>query len=179
MAPRKISKATALSSSGIHRFEDEDKAEHFDIAREKKIVQERSIDFINIRTYRWLRFNNEIGQSNNTWVREYYVNALGYEDEGYTSYVHEKKINYAPEVIDGFFKFRPMEQLYAIIRDKPIKVVRLIAWSIKHMITTSDKWLGHPYVITTLYEGAEVPMEDYDDIETSPAPMEDYDYLTN
>ncbi|MCI78764.1 hypothetical protein A2U01_0100035, partial [Trifolium medium] len=76
------------------------------IIQKKGVVQERSIDFPSItfvpqmqeiaEGYRWMDFNNIIGDCNISWVKEFYANALGRADDDYTSYVRGVEISYAP-----------------------------------------------------------------------------------
>ncbi|MCI60413.1 hypothetical protein A2U01_0081669, partial [Trifolium medium] len=40
--------------------------------------------------------------------------------------------------------------IYVIMRGEPIQIGEMITRSIKHMITGSDSYIGHPFVITTL-----------------------------
>ncbi|MCI47843.1 hypothetical protein A2U01_0069085, partial [Trifolium medium] len=40
--------------------------------------------------------------------------------------------------------------IYAIMRREHIQVGEMIARSIKRMITGSDSYIGHPFIITTL-----------------------------
>ncbi|MCI17920.1 hypothetical protein A2U01_0039071, partial [Trifolium medium] len=121
MAPKR-SKANNSSSSdqGYVRFLDEaKKKDHYEIIRDKRVVQERSIEFPNIVTYPrmrqitveygWVKFNNMIGSCIISWVKELYANSYGCADDDYKSYVHGVDISYAPDVIDGIFGFRPEE----------------------------------------------------------------------
>ncbi|MCI55875.1 hypothetical protein A2U01_0077126, partial [Trifolium medium] len=55
--------------------------------------------------YRWMEFNTMIGDCNISWVEEFYVNALGYAVDEYTSTVRGRTISYAPDVIDVTFGF--------------------------------------------------------------------------
>ncbi|MCI25050.1 hypothetical protein A2U01_0046238, partial [Trifolium medium] len=127
MAPKR-SKANNLSSSdqGYVRFLDKAKKDHYEIIRDKRVVQERSIDFPNIVTYPrmrqiteeygWIKFNNMIGSCNISWVKELYANSYGRADDDYTSYVRGVDISYAPDVIDDIFGFRPEEHCMVMHR---------------------------------------------------------------
>jgi hypothetical protein len=61
------------------------------------------------------------------------------------------------------------EATYAIMRREPIGVSHLIDRSIKRMIDTIDRWLGHPYVITKLCKRAKLPLEDTDHLVSTKA----------
>jgi hypothetical protein len=50
--------------------------------------------------------------------------------------------------------------IYSILMGEPIQVGRMIVQSIKHMISSSDTSVGHPFVITHLCSLAGVPGED-------------------
>jgi hypothetical protein len=52
--------------------------------------------------------------------------------------------------------------VYSILIREPIRVGSMIAQSIKRMITSSDTYIGHPYVISHLCSLAGVPEEDDD-----------------
>ncbi|MCI47985.1 hypothetical protein A2U01_0069228 [Trifolium medium] len=54
--------------------------------------------------------------------------------------------------------------VYTILRGEPIRVGSLIANSIKRMITATDVYVGHLYVITHLCERLQVPTRGKDDI---------------
>ncbi|MCI69326.1 hypothetical protein A2U01_0090588, partial [Trifolium medium] len=58
-------------------------------------------------------FNSMIGDCNISWVEEFYANAFGYALDDYTSAVRGKTINYAPDVIDAVFGFRPTDYCWA------------------------------------------------------------------
>ncbi|MCI15497.1 hypothetical protein A2U01_0036635, partial [Trifolium medium] len=45
-------------------------------------------------------------------MEEFYVNAYGRLDDDYTSYVRGVEINYAPDVIDTIFGFKPEEHCW-------------------------------------------------------------------
>ncbi|MCI00894.1 hypothetical protein A2U01_0021918 [Trifolium medium] len=66
--------------------------------------------------YGWMNFNQMIGVCNISWVQEFYANALGRDDDDYTSYVRGVEISYAPDVIDTVFGFRPEEHCMVIQR---------------------------------------------------------------
>ncbi|MCI38967.1 hypothetical protein A2U01_0060196, partial [Trifolium medium] len=62
--------------------------------------------------------------------------------------------------------------IYAIMRGEPIQVGEMIACSIKRMITGSDAYIGHPFIITTLCQQREVPAEeDTDEIYSPERPL--------
>ncbi|MCI28774.1 hypothetical protein A2U01_0049976 [Trifolium medium] len=46
------------------------------------------------------------------------------------------------------------------MRGEPIRVGEMIARSIKRMITSADSYIGHPFVITTLFQRLHAPTED-------------------
>ncbi|MCI58852.1 hypothetical protein A2U01_0080107, partial [Trifolium medium] len=50
------------------------------------------------RYYSWMDFNSLIGESNASWVEEFYANALGRADHDYTSTVRGVEVSYAPDV---------------------------------------------------------------------------------
>ncbi|KAK2361800.1 hypothetical protein QL285_086916 [Trifolium repens] len=54
--------------------------------------------------------------------------------------------------------------VYSILMGEPIQVGRMIAQSIKRMITSSDTFIGHPFVISHLCSVAGVPDEDDDHV---------------
>ncbi|KAK2389528.1 hypothetical protein QL285_063113 [Trifolium repens] len=54
--------------------------------------------------------------------------------------------------------------IYSILMGEPIQVGRVIAQSIRRMITSSEATIGHPFVISHLCSLAGVPEEDDDDI---------------
>jgi hypothetical protein len=54
--------------------------------------------------------------------------------------------------------------IYSILMGEPIQVGSVIAQSIKRMITSTDAYIGHPFVISHLYSLAGVPEEDDDNI---------------
>jgi hypothetical protein len=54
--------------------------------------------------------------------------------------------------------------IYSILMGKPIQVGRMIAQSIKRMITSTDSSTGHPFVFSHLCDLAGVPEEDDDHI---------------
>ncbi|KAK2363540.1 hypothetical protein QL285_088512 [Trifolium repens] len=54
--------------------------------------------------------------------------------------------------------------VYSILMGEPIQVGRVIAQSIRRMITSSEATIGHPFVISHLCSIAGVPEEDDDDI---------------
>ncbi|KAK2356529.1 hypothetical protein QL285_093858 [Trifolium repens] len=54
--------------------------------------------------------------------------------------------------------------VYSIMMGESIQVGRMIAQSIKPMITSSDTYIGHPFVISHLYSLDGVPEEDDDNI---------------
>ncbi|MCI24889.1 hypothetical protein A2U01_0046075 [Trifolium medium] len=62
--------------------------------------------------YGWMNFNNMIGHCNISWVEEFYANSFGRADDDFTSYLRGVEINYAPDVIDGIFKFRQEEDCW-------------------------------------------------------------------
>ncbi|MCI66223.1 hypothetical protein A2U01_0087481, partial [Trifolium medium] len=45
-------------------------------------------------------------------------------------------------------------------RGEPIQIGEMIARSIKRMISGSDSYIGHPFIITTLCRLRDVPAED-------------------
>ncbi|MCI37549.1 hypothetical protein A2U01_0058773 [Trifolium medium] len=47
----------------------------------------------------------------------------------------------------------------------------MIARSIKRMITSADSYIGHPFVITTLCDRLQVPLEDDDEISSPMEPL--------
>ncbi|MCH85637.1 hypothetical protein A2U01_0006486 [Trifolium medium] len=49
-------------------------------------------------------------------MNEFYANSYGCEDDDYKSFVHGIVINYAPDVIDATFEFRPEEHCLVIQR---------------------------------------------------------------
>jgi hypothetical protein len=53
---------------------------------------------------------------------------------------------------------------YNIVREEPIQVGELIARSIKRMISSAEVYIGHPFVITTLYSRLGVPVDEGDEI---------------
>ncbi|MCI68926.1 hypothetical protein A2U01_0090187, partial [Trifolium medium] len=55
---------------------------------------------------------------------------------------------------------------------EPIQVGEMIAWSIKHMISGPDSYIGHPFVITTLCRLRDVHTEeDTDEISSAERPL--------
>ncbi|MCI56612.1 hypothetical protein A2U01_0077863, partial [Trifolium medium] len=58
--------------------------------------------------------------------------------------------------------------IYAIMRVEPIQVGEMIARSIKRMITGPNSYIGHPFIITTLFRLWEVPTEEATDEISSP-----------
>ncbi|MCI32244.1 hypothetical protein A2U01_0053457, partial [Trifolium medium] len=50
--------------------------------------------------------------------------------------------------------------IYAIMRREHIQIGEMIARSIKRMISGPNSYIGHPFVITTLYRLREVPTEE-------------------
>jgi hypothetical protein len=54
--------------------------------------------------------------------------------------------------------------VYSILMGEPIQVGSVIAQSIKRMITSTDAYIGHPFVISHLCSLAGVPEEDDDNI---------------
>ncbi|MCI94160.1 hypothetical protein A2U01_0115458, partial [Trifolium medium] len=54
-----------------------------------------------------------IGDSNISWVEEFYAKALGYALDDYTSIVRGKTINYSPARIEAVFGFRAAEYCWA------------------------------------------------------------------
>ncbi|MCI12578.1 hypothetical protein A2U01_0033683, partial [Trifolium medium] len=95
MAPKRLCRVG--SSSDPHHFLDANKKEHYQLIKTKGGVQERSIDFPSItflprmqeiaEGYGWMEFNSMIGDCIISSVEEFYANALGRPDDGYTSYV--------------------------------------------------------------------------------------------
>ncbi|MCI30300.1 hypothetical protein A2U01_0051509 [Trifolium medium] len=85
MAPKRVHVAGSSSRQNI--FLSPTCAEHFKLIEKKGVIQERSIDFHDItflpemettaRYYSWMDFNFLIGESNASWVEEFYANALG------------------------------------------------------------------------------------------------------
>ncbi|MCI11512.1 hypothetical protein A2U01_0032613 [Trifolium medium] len=47
----------------------------------------------------------------------------------------------------------------------------MIAQSIKRMVTGPDSYIGHPFVITTLCDKLQVPVDDNDTIMRPPEPL--------
>ncbi|MCI76931.1 hypothetical protein A2U01_0098201, partial [Trifolium medium] len=47
----------------------------------------------------------------------------------------------------------------------------MIGRSIKRMITSADSYIGHPFVITTLCDRLQVPLEDDDEISSPMEPL--------
>ncbi|MCI71622.1 hypothetical protein A2U01_0092885, partial [Trifolium medium] len=58
-------------------------------------------------------FNTMISDCNISWVEEFYVNALGYAEDDYTSTVCGETISYASDVIDEVFGFRQADYCWA------------------------------------------------------------------
>ncbi|MCI20114.1 hypothetical protein A2U01_0041275, partial [Trifolium medium] len=94
------------------------------------------------------------------------------------------EISYAPDTIDGIFGFRPeycsnetkiiMSRCHVvdvILRGGPIREGEMIARSIKRMVTGPNSYIGHPFVITTLCDRLQVPVDDNDTIVRPPEPL--------
>ncbi|MCI42572.1 hypothetical protein A2U01_0063809, partial [Trifolium medium] len=64
--------------------------------------------------YQWRTFHDSIGDSNISWVQEFYANAFG--NVRYTSWVRGVPVQYTPEVIKAIFGFRPAEQCKVVPR---------------------------------------------------------------
>ncbi|MCI58154.1 hypothetical protein A2U01_0079407, partial [Trifolium medium] len=59
-----------------------------------------------------------------------------------------------------------------MMRGEPIQIDEMIARSIKRMISGPDSYIGHPFVITTLYRLEDVPTwEDTNEIASAERPL--------
>ncbi|MCI35378.1 hypothetical protein A2U01_0056599, partial [Trifolium medium] len=93
--------------------------DHYYTICNKRVIPEKAVDFSELPAawsaveeifahYQWRGFNDSIGQSNISWVHEFYANALG--NEPFTSWVRGVRVSYSPDIIEGVFGFRASGQ---------------------------------------------------------------------
>jgi hypothetical protein len=112
MAPKRL-RSRGSSSSTPDRFLSTETREHFSLIKEKGVIREKAINFLEIAAFPrmqeiaehfgWMHFNTMIEESNLSWVEEFYANALAYETGEFRFYVRGVEISYTPATIDEVF----------------------------------------------------------------------------
>jgi hypothetical protein len=255
MAPKRSKPSGVGQTSAPPRFLSSLTKKHYDTVTEKRLIQEIDTDIPAFDSlprvreiltgYRWVHFNNMLGECNKSIVEEFYANAMTFGPGDYRSYVRGIYVSFSSDYIDSTFGFRPEGQcgvqmrrdswreraiadadydqirealampgkdwrysrqgarqrlqgtemlplaklwarwwthnfeacsneteivtsrclaIYNILMGEPIQVGRVIAQSIKRMVTSSDATIGHPFVISHLCSLVGVPEEDDDEI---------------
>jgi hypothetical protein len=120
MAPKRSRVSGSAPQSAPPRFLSSVTQKQHGIVGEKRLFQEIGIEIPAFDSvprvreiltgYRWVPFNNMLGECNKTIVQEFYANAFEFGAGDYRSYVRGVYISFSPEDIDSTFGFRPEGQ---------------------------------------------------------------------